>query len=150
MHAETCVGHERERLQVGPEVGPTSAFYRCVPRGMHGPTCILWANLTPFWLAAHSSRTAACPASTGAADPRGPGGSDGGPSAPRRGPLGPRSGTCRRERARASGQYHITRPLAPPYSLHTVLLKVEPYDDTPKRLDWMIMLLGMIARARKR
>ena len=27
-------------------------------------------------------------------------------------------------------QYHITRPLAPPYSLHTVLLKVESYNDT--------------------
>jgi hypothetical protein len=26
--------------------------------------------------------------------------------------------------------YHITRPLAPPYSLHTVLLKVESYNDT--------------------
>jgi hypothetical protein len=28
-------------------------------------------------------------------------------------------------------EYHITRPLAPPYSLHTVLLKVELYNDTP-------------------
>jgi curved DNA-binding protein CbpA len=27
-------------------------------------------------------------------------------------------------------QYHITRPLAPPYSLHTVLLKVKSYKDT--------------------
>jgi hypothetical protein len=27
-----------------------------------------------------------------------------------------------------SRQYHITRPLAPPYSLHTVLLKVESYN----------------------
>ena len=25
--------------QVGPEVGTTSAFYRCFPTGMHGPTC---------------------------------------------------------------------------------------------------------------
>jgi hypothetical protein len=30
-----------------PEVGPTSAFYSCVPTGMHGPTCIFWGNLTP-------------------------------------------------------------------------------------------------------
>jgi hypothetical protein len=22
----------------------------CVPAGMHGPTCVFWANLTPFWL----------------------------------------------------------------------------------------------------
>jgi hypothetical protein len=28
-----------------------------------------------------------------------------------------------------TGQYHTTRPLAPPYSLHTVLLKVESYND---------------------
>jgi hypothetical protein len=34
--------------QVGPEVGPSSAFYRCMPTGMHGPTCTLWANLTLF------------------------------------------------------------------------------------------------------
>jgi hypothetical protein len=33
------------------------------------------------------------------------------------------------------GLYHITRPLAPPYSLHTVLLKLESYNDTgpPRR-----------------
>ena len=48
---------EREGRQVGPEVGPTSAFYSCVPTGMHGPTCIFWANLTAFSLRAtlHSS-----------------------------------------------------------------------------------------------
>ena len=28
-----------------------SPFYRCIPMGMHGPTCIFWANLTPFSLA---------------------------------------------------------------------------------------------------
>jgi hypothetical protein len=29
-----------ERLgQVGPEVGPTSAFYSCIPTGMQGQTC---------------------------------------------------------------------------------------------------------------
>jgi hypothetical protein len=38
---------EKDR-RVGPEVGPTSAFYRCVPTGTHGPTCIFWANLTAF------------------------------------------------------------------------------------------------------
>jgi hypothetical protein len=32
-----------ERLgQVGPEVGPTSAFSSSIPTGMHGPTCILY------------------------------------------------------------------------------------------------------------
>jgi hypothetical protein len=40
----------RKTRQVGLEVGPTSAFYRCIPTGMHGPTCIFWANLTPFSL----------------------------------------------------------------------------------------------------
>ena len=28
-------------------------------------------------------------------------------------------------------EYHTTRPLAPPYSLHTALLKVESYNDKP-------------------
>jgi hypothetical protein len=37
-----------ERRQVDPEVGPTSAFYSCIPTGMHGPNYILWANLTTF------------------------------------------------------------------------------------------------------
>jgi hypothetical protein len=36
------------RRQVGPEVGPTPAFYRCIPTGIYGPTCIFWANLIPF------------------------------------------------------------------------------------------------------
>jgi hypothetical protein len=31
-----------------PEVGLASAFHRCIPTGMHGPTCIFWANLIPF------------------------------------------------------------------------------------------------------
>jgi hypothetical protein len=42
---------QARRRHVGPEVGPTSAFYSCVPTGMHGLTCIFWANLTPFSLA---------------------------------------------------------------------------------------------------
>jgi hypothetical protein len=25
-------------------------FHSCIPMGMHGPTCIFWANPTPFWL----------------------------------------------------------------------------------------------------
>jgi hypothetical protein len=36
----------RKTPTVGPEVGPTSAFYSCIPTGMHGPTYIFWANLT--------------------------------------------------------------------------------------------------------
>ena len=32
------------------EVGPASAFCSCIPTGMHGPTCIFWANLTPLSL----------------------------------------------------------------------------------------------------
>ena len=39
---------ELEIHQVGPEPGPTSIFYSCIPTGMHGPTWICWANLTPF------------------------------------------------------------------------------------------------------
>ena len=31
--------------QVGPEVGPTSAFPSCIPKGRHGQSCIFWANL---------------------------------------------------------------------------------------------------------
>jgi hypothetical protein len=27
---------------------PTSAFYSCIPTGVHGPSGIFWANLTPF------------------------------------------------------------------------------------------------------
>jgi hypothetical protein len=27
-----------------------SPLYSCIPTGMHGPTCIFWANLTPFSL----------------------------------------------------------------------------------------------------
>ena len=36
------------QLGVSSEVGPTLALYRCIPTGMHGPTCIFWVNLTPF------------------------------------------------------------------------------------------------------
>jgi hypothetical protein len=39
---------QQSEKDVGPEVGPTSAFFSCIPAGMHGPTCIFWANLTPF------------------------------------------------------------------------------------------------------
>jgi hypothetical protein len=48
--AEQATQSEKDTMQVGPEVGPTSAFYGCIPFGMHGPTCIFWANLTPFSL----------------------------------------------------------------------------------------------------
>ena len=41
------VGLKLERRQVGPEVGPTSAFSSCIPAGVHGPTGIFWANLMP-------------------------------------------------------------------------------------------------------
>jgi hypothetical protein len=46
------VAQVRKMPNVGPEVGPTSAFSSCIPTGMHGPTCIFWANLTFFSLAA--------------------------------------------------------------------------------------------------
>jgi hypothetical protein len=42
------LGMAEDRGQVGPEIGPTSSFYRYIPTGIHGPTYILWANLTPF------------------------------------------------------------------------------------------------------
>jgi hypothetical protein len=48
-------GCERERRRVGPEVGPTAALSSCIPTGMHGAICIVWANLTPFSL--HLVRT---------------------------------------------------------------------------------------------
>ena len=32
------------------KLGQLQPFYRCIPAGMHGPTCIFWANLTPFSL----------------------------------------------------------------------------------------------------
>jgi hypothetical protein len=44
-----------EGRQVGPEVEPTSAFYSCIFTGMHGPTCVVWANLTTFSYAQMSS-----------------------------------------------------------------------------------------------
>ena len=50
---------ERERRQVGPEVGPTSGFSSCIITGMHGPTGIFWANLTPFSLQRAAVRLAA-------------------------------------------------------------------------------------------
>jgi hypothetical protein len=43
--------------QVGPEVGPTSACSSCIPTGMHGPACIVWANLTPFLLKDQNGKT---------------------------------------------------------------------------------------------
>jgi hypothetical protein len=49
--------------RIFPEIGPTSAFYSCVLTGMHGPTGIFWANLTPF-----SRKSVALPA--GAAPPK--------------------------------------------------------------------------------
>jgi hypothetical protein len=47
---------EGERRRVGPEVGPTPAFRSCTPNGMHGPTCILRADLTPCPLRQAQSR----------------------------------------------------------------------------------------------
>ena len=46
--AHVADDRDEQRCQVGPEVGPTPAFSRCVPTGMHGPTCIVWAKLTAF------------------------------------------------------------------------------------------------------
>ena len=34
--------------------GQLQPFYRCIPTGMHGPTCIFWANLTPFSLQSYN------------------------------------------------------------------------------------------------
>jgi hypothetical protein len=31
-------------------------FFSCIPTGMHGPTCIFLANLTPFSLGSGSTR----------------------------------------------------------------------------------------------
>jgi hypothetical protein len=35
---------------------PSSAFYSCTTTGMHGPTCMFWAKLTPFSIQTHSER----------------------------------------------------------------------------------------------
>jgi hypothetical protein len=43
----TELSYEKDTTQVAPEVGPTSAFYRCITTGMRGPTSIFWANPTP-------------------------------------------------------------------------------------------------------
>ena len=37
----------RIRRRVGPEVGPTPASHRCIPTGVHGPTRVVRAKLTP-------------------------------------------------------------------------------------------------------
>jgi hypothetical protein len=37
-------------------VPPTSAFYSYIPTGVHGPTCIFWANITPFSLQFNRAR----------------------------------------------------------------------------------------------
>jgi hypothetical protein len=53
-HRDGQGGQDRESSQsekwrfVGPEVGPTPAFSSCTPTGMHGPTRVFWANLTPL------------------------------------------------------------------------------------------------------
>jgi hypothetical protein len=31
-----------------PRSWPNFTLHSCVPTGMHGPTCIFWANLTPL------------------------------------------------------------------------------------------------------
>jgi hypothetical protein len=63
-----------------PRSWTTLAFSSCIPTGMHGPTCICWANLTPFSLEAgtaigraqmtqslaHAAADADCPGLPGA------------------------------------------------------------------------------------
>jgi hypothetical protein len=46
MTFSSMANAKREGRQVGPEVGPTSAYYSCIPIGIHGPTRSFWANLT--------------------------------------------------------------------------------------------------------
>jgi hypothetical protein len=55
-----------------PRSGPTSAFFSCIPTRTHGPTCVFWANLTPFSLggAAARGRAAGRQAAQGAAEGR--------------------------------------------------------------------------------
>jgi hypothetical protein len=36
---------DRGLKDIGGQVRP-QPFYSCVPTGVHGPTCILWADLT--------------------------------------------------------------------------------------------------------
>ena len=50
---------EQAAIEVGPDVGPTSAFHSTIPTGMHGPTRIFWAKLPPFSPVRPHSREAA-------------------------------------------------------------------------------------------
>jgi hypothetical protein len=34
--------------KLAQKLGQLQSFYRCIPTGMDGPTCIFWANITPF------------------------------------------------------------------------------------------------------
>jgi hypothetical protein len=59
------VSCEGGRPEVGPEVGPTSDFYRCLLTGnslsrMHGPTCVLSASPTTFSLCPPRAADRAC------------------------------------------------------------------------------------------
>jgi hypothetical protein len=51
LFEETRDGDQvRKNISSWPRSWPTSAFYRRIPTGMHGPTSIFWANLIPFSL----------------------------------------------------------------------------------------------------
>ena len=44
-----------------PRSGANSSAYRCIPTGMHGPSCVCWAKLKPFSLKASAPSTCARP-----------------------------------------------------------------------------------------
>jgi hypothetical protein len=57
------------RVRETPELGPSPAFHRCTPTGMHGSTGVVWADQTPF-----SLKVAALPRDDCAAPSGGPSG----------------------------------------------------------------------------
>ena len=38
-------------------MGQLRPFHSCIPTGVHGPTCIVWANLTPCSLQGYDNET---------------------------------------------------------------------------------------------
>ena len=47
-----CASHPFRRMVTDPseKSWANSTFSSCIPTAMHGPTCVYWANLTPFSL----------------------------------------------------------------------------------------------------
>jgi hypothetical protein len=108
--------------ELAQKLGQLQPFVaRSIPTGMHGPTCVFWADLTTSLAAQRAPATA--PGFSGSTSPRprrclGPGlltqgvpGSPEDPCAPRRGPIGP---SPDRESAIRNAPALVPVPLARP------------------------------------